>query len=259
MKKYQLTSETITVNGRTLHRIQALRNFADVEKGELGGFVENESNLSQEGNCWVYDNAMVYDNAKVIGSVKIKENAIVSGTSIVGLSRHTFSKYCKEHFDLTQEQILANFYKIFSTSEAKNDFSIIKGNACVTENSVVCCNSIVEGSTIINNNSEIHNSHISGESIIEGSKVSFSTVEGCLIYKALCTADYYAKYCVIFHTEAGQSKVENSIVFNSAALEIYTHLSAKDFAHELGLQARVKFNVNYTYSVNKLINTFNFE
>lgn len=83
MKKYQLTSETIKVNGRTLHRIQALRDFADVEKGELGGFVENESNLSQGGNCWVYDDAKVYDNATVEGDAKVRDNAIIADNAYV--------------------------------------------------------------------------------------------------------------------------------------------------------------------------------
>ena len=30
----------------------------DVHQGDLGGFVESERNLSQEGSCWIYDNAL---------------------------------------------------------------------------------------------------------------------------------------------------------------------------------------------------------
>lgn len=36
MKKYELTDDTITVEGRTLHRIKALKSFSNVEEGELG-------------------------------------------------------------------------------------------------------------------------------------------------------------------------------------------------------------------------------
>ena len=36
-KKYELTDQTINVDGRTLHRIKALRDFSDVQAGELGG------------------------------------------------------------------------------------------------------------------------------------------------------------------------------------------------------------------------------
>lgn len=37
-KKYELTDQTIDVDGRTLHRIKALRDFSDVLAGELGGW-----------------------------------------------------------------------------------------------------------------------------------------------------------------------------------------------------------------------------
>lgn len=70
-KKYKLTEETINVNSRTLYRIEALRDFGDVEKGEKGGFIEKEYNLSQKDNCWVYDNAKIYGNAKVFGDAEV--------------------------------------------------------------------------------------------------------------------------------------------------------------------------------------------
>lgn len=53
MKKYELTDDTITVGGRILHRIKALKDFADVEEGDLGGYVEKEDNLNQSENAWV--------------------------------------------------------------------------------------------------------------------------------------------------------------------------------------------------------------
>ena len=57
-KKYRLLeNDTITVSGRTLYRIEALRDFADVRIGDRGGYVESEKNLSHEGDCWVYDDA----------------------------------------------------------------------------------------------------------------------------------------------------------------------------------------------------------
>lgn len=48
-KKYRLLeNDIIRVGGRTLYRIEALRDFADVEKGDKGGYVESEDNLSQK-------------------------------------------------------------------------------------------------------------------------------------------------------------------------------------------------------------------
>ena len=80
-KKYKLTDETIEYNGHILHRIEALKDFGYVKKGDLGGYVESESNLSQEGKCWVggnakvYENSKVFVNAKVLGNAKVIENA----------------------------------------------------------------------------------------------------------------------------------------------------------------------------------------
>ena len=81
--KYRLTDETIEKDGFTLHRIQATKDFADVRKGYLGGFVENESNLSHKGNAWVYDDAKVYGNAQVWCDAQIRDNAEIYGNAWV--------------------------------------------------------------------------------------------------------------------------------------------------------------------------------
>ena len=44
-KKYKLTDERITVDGRKLYRIEAIKSFLDIEIGDRGGFVEHEGNL----------------------------------------------------------------------------------------------------------------------------------------------------------------------------------------------------------------------
>ena len=65
MKKYEFTGETKIVVGVTLKRIRALISFGFVVKGEIGGFIEDEKNLSHDGNAWVAGNARVADNARV--------------------------------------------------------------------------------------------------------------------------------------------------------------------------------------------------
>ena len=83
MKKFELTSETKVFLGRTLYRIRALRAFGDVDKDELGGFIEKEGNLAHEGNAWVDGDAMVYGNAWVCGDAKVFGNAEVYGNALV--------------------------------------------------------------------------------------------------------------------------------------------------------------------------------
>lgn len=81
--KYKLTDETIEHNGKTLYRIQALKDFGNVKTGDLGGYVESMTNLSQNGNCWVADNARVFEDARVLGMAVICENARISGNARV--------------------------------------------------------------------------------------------------------------------------------------------------------------------------------
>lgn len=65
MKKYELTTESKEYYGRKLFRIKALVSFGNVKKGELGGWIEKEQNLSHFGNAWVGGNACVYDKTQI--------------------------------------------------------------------------------------------------------------------------------------------------------------------------------------------------
>ena len=94
-KFYDIMSETINENKyeitdivgyrfkQKVYRIRALKNFSDVKKGDLGGFVSSYENLSQEDNCWIYDDAVVMENATVITDTKIKGNATIYGKAVV--------------------------------------------------------------------------------------------------------------------------------------------------------------------------------
>ena len=102
MKKFELTSEFITnIFGTKLFRIKALCEFGNVKAGELGGFLEKEENLSNDGdawvsgnaevsgdaevsgNAWVYGDAWVFGNARVSGNARVFDNARVSGNARV--------------------------------------------------------------------------------------------------------------------------------------------------------------------------------
>ena len=80
--KYKITDKQHP-QCHNLFRIEALTSFSGVEKGDLGGYIEKESNLSQEGECWVYDNAMVYSDARVFGNASISGEAMVYGNARV--------------------------------------------------------------------------------------------------------------------------------------------------------------------------------
>ena len=85
--KYELTNESLD----GLYRIRALRDIPryGVKAGDLGGWVESEKNLSQDGECWVGGSALVYGHAQVTGNAlvdgdaRVYENAWVGGSARV--------------------------------------------------------------------------------------------------------------------------------------------------------------------------------
>lgn len=83
--KYKLTDTTIKVeNGIILYEIEALKDFADVAKGNRGGFIQSEKNLSQHGNCWVYDRAKVYHTARVCDDARVYQTASIYNCAEIG-------------------------------------------------------------------------------------------------------------------------------------------------------------------------------
>jgi len=83
MKHFKLTAETKVFYGITLYRIEATQDLPQhyVKKGDKGGFVEKESNLSD--SAWVSDEALVSGEALVCGQARVYGNAQVSGQALV--------------------------------------------------------------------------------------------------------------------------------------------------------------------------------
>ena len=108
-KKYKLTEESIIYFGRTLYRIEALKDFDNVKKGDKGGYVQSETNLSQEDNCWVYGDAKVYDKAQISGNTKIYGNAqINSGAKAYKDSEISGREYNKRVVDYVKLMLQDN-------------------------------------------------------------------------------------------------------------------------------------------------------
>ena len=67
-----------------LHRIRALRDICgEIRAGDIGGFVESESNLSAEpGDCaWVFDDAIAAGDAYVDRDACLRGDAIACGSA----------------------------------------------------------------------------------------------------------------------------------------------------------------------------------
>ena len=67
-----------------LYRILALRDmyihgFGHITEGTIGGYVENESNLSHDGNSWVANLGNVFDHATLLDDALVKGDSAVFG------------------------------------------------------------------------------------------------------------------------------------------------------------------------------------
>lgn len=126
VKKYTVTDEDVLLEDETtrLYRIKALKDFGDVKKGDLGGFIQGEYNLSQEGTAWVYD------NAKVFWAGKVEDNAIVRDTAVVNDSRVIDSAVVEGNALVTRGSTI-------SKSAQVSNNAIISGEALITDNAIV--------------------------------------------------------------------------------------------------------------------------
>ena len=74
--KYELIGEP---NEDGLRQVRYLKDLSEIKAGELGGWLESEKNLSQEGNAGVFGNAQVSGNAQVYGNAQVDGDAWVYG------------------------------------------------------------------------------------------------------------------------------------------------------------------------------------
>ena len=123
--KYEFTGETMNHDGHLLHRIKRLSD------GKIGGWIEKEENLSQDGRCWVYDEAKVYDNAIVYGNVIVFDNAEVFGNA----------KVCGG--------TVYDDAKVFGNAKVC-DYANVYGNAKVYGNA------LVEGGDVVSGNAQVY-------------------------------------------------------------------------------------------------------
>lgn len=185
MKKYELTDETKEIGGRILHRIKALIDLFGAKAGDLGGWIEKEENLSQEGQCWVSNNACVFGNAKVynnacvhgdarvFGDACIFDNARVFGSACVSGNTHVSGCACisgnvrvRDNAKVFGDAYISDYARIYGNAKVFGnawihndahvygdakvfDHAYVFGNACVYDNACVYGNTYVHGDAII--------------------------------------------------------------------------------------------------------------
>ncbi len=165
--KYRLTNETIKVGEVILHRIECVEAFADVKAGDKGGWIEKESNLSQENGAWVYDearvwgkarvrdNAEVCDKAEVYGNAWVCDNAQVYGNAWVCGNAQVFgnawvygnAEVC-EHAKVFGNAEVREHAQVYGNAEVR-EHAQVYGNACVYDNAEVSEHAVVRDNAAV--------------------------------------------------------------------------------------------------------------
>lgn len=178
-KKYELTDETMEWEGHTLHRIRALKDFDDIKKGTLGGWIESEQNLSQEGNCWVfedtsvraednsavYGNARVYGNAYVSGSSTIKDNAVICDCAEVCDSVVCDNAVIEDNGFVSSHSLVGKNGRV-SDDGGVTSGSIIYGT--VKDMASVYSESVIEEGAIVCEEADVNHSNIAANKTVSG-------------------------------------------------------------------------------------------
>lgn len=172
-KKYELLkTDTYNMNGKTLYRIIAIRNFGNIKKGELGGFVQNEKNLSHKGTCWIHDEAKVYENARVYGDAQVYNYTLIYGNARVYGNANLFVKVL-----ITENARVYGNACLIGLTMVRHNVRIY-GNARIIDSIIsdktrIYGNSFVDGCGVkIHGKSRIYdNAHITGQTEIIDTKV----------------------------------------------------------------------------------------
>ncbi|MCI9077558.1 MAG: hypothetical protein HFH68_01370 [Lachnospiraceae bacterium] len=145
-KKYEFTGlekEAYAVYRNVIVRqIRAVRSFGGVKKGDVGGWIGMEYNLSHGGNAWVKDNAVVIDDSVVCGDALVAGNAVIEEGSVVS-GNAVVCGYAS---------IIGS--KIHGNAKISGCASVENG-AEITDNAIVCGNASVEPNACVYGNAEV--------------------------------------------------------------------------------------------------------
>ena len=131
MKKYELIKGSKTrFLEREIYRIRALKDFNNVKAGDIGGWVCSENNLSQEGDCWIYNEAKCLDEARMFNNARMYDTSSM--------------------FDNARMYHYARMY----------DNTMMYDNARMYDNAVMCDNSIMFGNSMMFDNTIMFNNSL---------------------------------------------------------------------------------------------------
>ena len=194
MGKYEFTGETkqieIFEKIKMLHRIRAIVDFGNVKAGDVGGWIEKETNLSCEGNAWVSENAIVHDEAVVDGNAVVRGKAIVGNKAKVGgeaeVEGHAWlggHAVVRGHAEVGGEAVIGGYAEIEEKAEVGGEAevgghawvggeAVVGGYAEIEEKAKVRGRAEVGGHAVVRGKAKVGGeAEVGGTAIVQGHAV----------------------------------------------------------------------------------------
>ena len=152
---YEMKYELIPSNREGFYRVKALRDFNDVKKGDIGGYVEGEKNLSQLGDCWIYDNAVVRDNAKIYNNAVIRDYATVCHDARIWANSKILNHcHIYGNVEVCGDAVVCDCANVYHNARVSGnaiirDNAVVRGDARIFDYVIVCDNADVRGEVCI--------------------------------------------------------------------------------------------------------------
>lgn len=232
--KYEFTDDTMNHDGHLLHRIKRLSD------GKLGGWIETEENLSQDGNCWVGDEAKVYDGARVF------DNAEVYGDADICYRARVFNDAkvwdCNTICDA---QVYGNA-QIYDNATVRNSAEVygdaeVSDNAWISDEVCISGNAKVYDHAIISDYAQVYgHARVYGYAMVKGNAQVYDSAR---VYGYADVYDY-AKICGSMEVDYTTRSDYSDKFGNKVNNEIDEQL--KDFIYKIDDSQTLKVESNYS-------------
>ena len=169
MKKYEITDIAHPDNPK-LHRIRALTDVGtDVHKGDLGGFVETEDNLDQEGFAWIGKDAIACEDSYIGGDAILADSAVARDSAYIGNNA-----VIADHAVVQDNAIVCGGY--------------ISGNSCICGSAILNSDEQTRCAPMIGGNARVYG-ELTGNVVCQGGAVVlpgvklYNTTADCFVLK----------------------------------------------------------------------------
>lgn len=176
--KYQVIENTKEVyDGKhlvTLYQIKAMKDIPKhgVKMGDIGGWIQDTSNLSHEGNAWIDKDSMVYGESVVKDDAIIKDS-LITGKTEVSHNSSIISSQIKGEKSIIKDNAQLFMVKVFHQLKAEGNCFLqrvkVEGEAIIKSEDCSIADSTLRGNVTILSNQVT---------------IKWSTLENLMFYSA---------------------------------------------------------------------------